>query len=724
MIATRPLRILVLSNMYPPHHLGGYELSCFDIVERLRARGHTITVLTTTMRVAGVADPVDERPGGIRRDLLFYWDDHRLVSPSLPRRIAIEKANQRALEEALSAARPDVVSVWNMGAMSLGLLTTIAERGLPMVFSVCDDWLIYGRSLDAWSRLFSERPMMGRAARRLTGVPAAPADLGTTGTFLFISDSVRRAVGTVSQAAAKNGTVVYSGIDHHLFPDRDGARRSGPWSWRLLYAGRLDERKGVHVAIEALTRLPDVAGLEINGRGDPAYVSSLRELTARLGLQDRVRFRTDPRQELHRRYENADVVVFPVLWAEPFGLVPVEAMACGTPVVATGMGGSAEYLADGVNALVTPPADADALAAAVRRLAGDEELRTRLMEGGRQTGAELDIERLADAMETWHVAAADRFAHGRPADRPSPLQRLGLAVGDEDAMRSPRSIGEAFDRHRAGVERALASGDPAEIKRVYVELGDLLESAVQHEDSEAPVLSLPETAPVVSGLLSDALGLVLDAGCGPNPVISMAVGRDGRCRIVGVDLGLGIVRLARAVARGAGISFLPVVADVEALPFKDAAFDAGICDDTIEHLPRPEAGVDELARVLRDGARLVIATPNRHSADVLYHKLRDRLHGRRRPASAYYLAESHLREYTWTELERLIRPAFLIRRRAAVGWHGPSWKRRLATRLTGIASLRRLARMVVVEVEPRRKASARLEQSAVGERPGPHPGRR
>jgi glycosyltransferase involved in cell wall biosynthesis len=92
-------------------------------------------------------------------------------------------------------------------------------------------------------------------------------------------------------------------------------------------------------------------------------------------------------------------------------------MSCGVPVVATCTGGSAEFLGDGANCLRFQPGDADDLADAVRRLAGNEVLRARLVAAGFQTAAELDVERLADVLEAWHVAAATRFATGRPADR-------------------------------------------------------------------------------------------------------------------------------------------------------------------------------------------------------------------------------------------------------------------------------------------------------------------
>jgi glycogen(starch) synthase len=418
------MRILVLTNMYPPHHFGGYELFCSDTVERFAALGHDVTVLTTTLRLPDVADPPEERAKGVRRDLNFYWDDHRLLSPPLRQRVAIEKANQSALRDAICKAQPDVVSIWNMGAMSLGLLTTIIEDQIPLIYIVCDDWLVYGPKLDAWSRLFKRSRSLARVARRFTGVPTALPNLGHSGTFLFISDVVRLAATRAFPDVGRNSTVVYAGIDRRFFPRAAGNLEPHPWRWRLLYAGRLDERKGIHVAVDALIHLPEEATLEINGRGDAGYRSALQERADRLGVGARVRFADDARTKLHRRYAAADAVVFPVLWSEPFGLVPIEAMACATPVVATGTGGSGEYLSDGANCLLSPPGDPIALANAIRRLASDVELRKRIVEGGLMTAEELDIDALAGTLEAWHRAAAERFQHGRPKELRSPTHRL------------------------------------------------------------------------------------------------------------------------------------------------------------------------------------------------------------------------------------------------------------------------------------------------------------
>jgi glycosyltransferase involved in cell wall biosynthesis len=187
-------------------------------------------------------------------------------------------------------------------------------------------------------------------------------------------------------------SVVYPGIDEVLI---DPAPRH-PWAGRLLYVGRIDRQKGIDTAIRALGRLDAASTLEIWGTGDGAYIAECRALAAQLGVGERVRWRgwADPARRTEA-YRMADAVVFPVRWEEPFGLVPVEAMAVGRPVISTARGGTAEYLRDGDNALVFAADDDAGLAACVRRLGGDEGLRGRLTEGGVRTAHQFTLTRFA-----------------------------------------------------------------------------------------------------------------------------------------------------------------------------------------------------------------------------------------------------------------------------------------------------------------------------------------
>ena len=146
-------------------------------------------------------------------------------------------------------------------------------------------------------------------------------------------------------------------------------------------------------------------------------------LAADRGVAERVVFGPPrSRPELVELYAQSDVVVFPVLWAEPFGLVPLEAMGVGRPVVATGRGGSGEYLRDEENAVLYEAGDADALAAAVRRLADDPALRARLREGGSKT-APLHTEAVFNAAVANQVEEARMSAGVPQAEGPDPSMR-------------------------------------------------------------------------------------------------------------------------------------------------------------------------------------------------------------------------------------------------------------------------------------------------------------
>ena len=141
-------------------------------------------------------------------------------------------------------------------------------------------------------------------------------------------------------------------------------------------------------AIDALTFLPPEASLDVQGEGSRTYAAELEELARRHGVADRVRFGRSSHAAVPEVYAEADVLVFPVTWHEPWGLVPREAMSIGRPVVASRSGGGpAEYLAEGGNCLQFEPGDARQLAGAVRRLSEDAGLRDRLVATGRQTAS-------------------------------------------------------------------------------------------------------------------------------------------------------------------------------------------------------------------------------------------------------------------------------------------------------------------------------------------------
>ena len=187
--------------------------------------------------------------------------------------------------------------------------------------------------------------------------------------------------------------VIHNGIAPRFFeaaPERIMRADEHVGPLRLLFVGRLCPEKGVLTALKAMALLGDVdCHLDIIGDGDPAYQRALRAYAHDQRLAEQALFHgAMPQEQLIAWYDRDDVLLNTSLWAEPFGLATVEAMARGMAVIGSRTGGTAEIITPGVNGLLTEPGDEHALAAAIRQLAANPARRARLAAAARRTAAE------------------------------------------------------------------------------------------------------------------------------------------------------------------------------------------------------------------------------------------------------------------------------------------------------------------------------------------------
>ena len=214
----------------------------------------------------------------------------------------------------------------------------------------------------------------------------------------WLPGSFQRATRSVKLLRQADLVISYSSvIDRHLlangilrraraplFSTLPPATVAGERRRRVVFAGRVVRPKGVHVLLRAASMLD----AELVICGDGRDLDSLRSLARRLGMRDRVSFRgwLAP-AALASELADAQVVAIPSVWPEPFGLVGIEAFALGTPVVASHTGGIGDWLEHGVSGLTVAPADASALADALRELLGDPERARAMGAAGRASAA-------------------------------------------------------------------------------------------------------------------------------------------------------------------------------------------------------------------------------------------------------------------------------------------------------------------------------------------------
>jgi len=383
------LKILVVSNFYPPYHIGGYELGCFNVVQQLKKRGHHIKVLTSTYGVSGQVFQ-DE----VLRRLHLRPPFEMSKIGKLFKLFCMEKNNQSVFSRLCGEFDPDIVYFWNMGNISISLISVAQRMKKAICYYVFDDWLANWQQ-NPWNTFWAntENNFMVALAKILLCPIARLLSLETSVKspdlryVQFASNYLKRNAIT-HKMGAEGAEVIYWGIDQEKFSYN--AIKRVPR--RILYVGQIVRHKGLHTLIEAFGVLlrenpSDAIHLQVvGGSTQPEYERQMRQMVIDLNLSQRVSFLGPVAQEeLPGIYHQNDILVFPSIWEEPFGITLLEAMSCGLGIVSTQTGGIPEILTDEINALCFSKENARDCVRQISRLLHDQELFENIRLNARQT---------------------------------------------------------------------------------------------------------------------------------------------------------------------------------------------------------------------------------------------------------------------------------------------------------------------------------------------------
>jgi glycogen synthase len=390
------MRILLLSREYPPHVYGGAGV-VVDHLSRALARRATVEV-----RCFG-----DQALAGARLSVRGYAPWERLHGgPEVAYAPALE-----ALSVGLAVARDPVAAdlvhthTWYVG---FGGMLVQAIHDLPLVVTLHSmeplrpwkaDQLGTGYAVSTWA----ERLAVERAER-----------------VIAVSAQMREDILVHFRVEPDRVVVIHNGVDAEAFrrtEQREALARHGVREPYVLFVGRISEQKGIFPLLEAARALPDAVSLVLCA-SSPDTPELAARLEAAVAGRSRVRWINAmlPVAEVVQLYSHASVFVCPSIY-EPFGLINLEAMACGTPVVASRVGGIPEVVVDGETGWLVPPGDPTALAEALRVALADPARARRMGEAGRRrVEAHFSWDRIAErTLAVYRDAiAAKAAARGEP----------------------------------------------------------------------------------------------------------------------------------------------------------------------------------------------------------------------------------------------------------------------------------------------------------------------
>lgn len=353
---------IALYNLTTTTRWGGVETFVWEVAAQMASRGHQVTIF------GGRGRGERRRIPGVRVRLYPYIDrDKWRKLPLLSRQYGLTKLLERlslapfALP-ALLGGRFDIVHIQKPYDLPVGVLSKLS--GAKLLFGC------HGKDFWPGDRL------LVRFAN------------GSVSASHFNAEQVKERYGI-------DPVVVYNGVDLERFtPEgandaqvlaRYGLAPSAPEKPAVLYAGRLVRWKGVEYLVRAMAEIvPEDTVLWIAGEGE--YRPVLEQLARELGVEERVHFLGKLGQDdLAALYRNCAMLVATSFVNETFGMALCEAMACGTPVVASDFGGFREVVVDGVTGFRVSPQDPRDLAAKITALLASPQLRDKMgLEGRRR----------------------------------------------------------------------------------------------------------------------------------------------------------------------------------------------------------------------------------------------------------------------------------------------------------------------------------------------------
>lgn len=408
------MRVLFLTNLYPPFEGGGYGQLCQEVAEGLKQRGHSIAIVTSTFGIDFSKDREPEenvyRILNTEVDLRPFWGSFTLF---FGQRRRLQETLDR-FQTVLETFQPDILFVWGMWNLPLELVSRAENLPIPkIVYYLADYWptlpnalvLHWKEPARAWYTALPKKILAKLAMRK---VRRAEKDIKLRfENALCVSQFVRRNL-LEAGVPLENARVIYNGIclDSFLAASKAHQSRQPSNEFALLYAGRFSPVKGIETAIEALAKLPHSrrkVTLTLLGSGPFEYVEKLSRLAKNLGVDQQVIFGGQvPREQMPGEMSRFDALIFSSVWPEPLARVVQEAMAVGLVVIGTQVGGMAEILEEGVNSLVFSPNRPDELARQIQRLAEDSSLYLRLTAAAQNTVKEkFDFQRTLNEVENY-----------------------------------------------------------------------------------------------------------------------------------------------------------------------------------------------------------------------------------------------------------------------------------------------------------------------------------
>ena len=436
------MKLLVITNLYPPHLAGTFETRCETVVEGLKQRGHVIRVLTSNYGLKS-----EQRDPEVERRLQLNGGFDQPAVTGYGGLAALEKHNHRIFQETIREFEPDLLYAWSLHGLSKSLMFGFRHSRYPTVYDMGDSWLARELGDDPWLRWWN-RPNVPHSAwrsvleatgqrnkldstaptRMMKGYERVPEVFGDPDVIqkvrpnsiaafhfnrLYFASQFLKTQTENAGFQVSHGEVIHPGVATDLFYG-EIKPQTAPIK-KLLVVARLHAACGVATALEAVRQAREsrvAVSLTVCGRGDSDYIAQLRSFVINHQLPVEFVTVSQQKKDLAALYRQHDAFLHTSEWEDPFVTSFLEAMACGLPVIATRSGGAAELLRHGQNALAFTPGDPLELGSRIHELQIQPVLRCQMAEVAQaEVANQFNHSLVLDQIENYLATSVEFWQH-------------------------------------------------------------------------------------------------------------------------------------------------------------------------------------------------------------------------------------------------------------------------------------------------------------------------
>lgn len=369
------MKILVVTDFYPPHHSGGYELRCKDVLNGLMERGHEVAIISTRCPTG----QCNLHPGEVNIQRILH---RKVDEKSLLKRIMNDTNDLRQVDKQVKTFQPDLIYLWHLVNLSDAILPYFSRYNLPVVYDEGGNGLANFVKKAGGPVYFykneNDSPFRKRVKAILSTVIQKLSSNLINNVWVFpcelsanFNSQYSLALTQEKSVPLKHAAVTPSGVNTSRFFYQVRAQVNTPV--KILVPGRIVKIKGTMDAarlLEALMNRGVSAQLTIVGEVfSQQYYQELVLAISDRGLAENITILPMLNQDdLARLYHQVDICFFPSYQPHGLSRIPLEAMACGCPVISYGNEGSAEIINDRQTGFLVPEADVFAAADIIETL--------------------------------------------------------------------------------------------------------------------------------------------------------------------------------------------------------------------------------------------------------------------------------------------------------------------------------------------------------------------